>query len=96
MSEFLTELWSVVVDGLYWICEFLFSWINIPAFPTSLSNSIDSFLNLIFDNCSLLGFFIRPATIKIVIPLLIILVNFEFIYKLIIWIAKKIPFIGIN
>lgn len=74
----------------------VFSWINLPQFPEGLTNSLDSFIDLIFDNLNLLGFFIRPATITIVIPVLIILINFDKVYKLTMWILKKIPMLNIH
>lgn len=74
----------------------VFGWISIPAFPESLTSSIDSFLDLIFTNLSLLGFFIRPITLTVAIPLLIVLLNFERIYKLVMYIVRKIPFLGIK
>ena len=74
----------------------VFGWINIPQFPETLTSSIDSFLDIIFNNISLLGFFIRPITLTIAIPLLIVIINFEQVYKLTMWIIKKIPFLGIK
>ena len=71
-----------------------FGWINLPDFPEELTSSLESFLDLVFDNLSLLGFFIRPTTLAIAIPILIILINFEQIYKLIMWILRKIPFLN--
>lgn len=73
-----------------------FGWINLPKFPEELTSSVDTFLNLIFDNLSLLGFFIRPLTLTISIPLIILLLNFEKVYKLIMWILRKIPFLNMN
>lgn len=74
----------------------VFGWINLPAFPEGLVNSINSFLDLIFNNLNLLGFFIRPTTLTLSIPILIILLNFEKIYKLTIWVLRKIPMLGIK
>ena len=74
----------------------VFSWINLPQFPEGLTNSLNSFIDLIFDNLNLLGFFIRPATITIVIPVLIILINLDKVYKLTMWILKKIPMLNIH
>lgn len=74
----------------------VFSWINLPQFPEGLTNSLNNFIDLIFDNLNLLGFFIRPATITIVIPVLIILINFDKIYKLTMWILNKIPMLNIH
>ncbi len=74
----------------------VFGWINLPAFPEGLVNSINSFLDLIFNNLNLLGFFIRPTTLTVIIPILIILLNFEKLYKLTIWVLRKIPMLGIK
>lgn len=82
-----------LVFGLLQVC---FGWISIPAFPETLTSSIDTFLSLIFDNITLLGFFIRPLTLTIVIPILIILLNFEEVYKITMWILRKIPFLGMQ
>ena len=96
MIEFLSGTWSILMDWLYNIVRFCFSWINIPSFPVELASSIDSFLGLIFNNLSLLGFFIRPVTIRIVVPILLIVINFELIYKLVMWIIRKLPFTNIK
>lgn len=73
-----------------------FSWINIPAFPSELSANINTFLDLIFNNLTLLGFFIRPVTLQISIPILIILLNFDNLYNLTMWILRKIPMLNIK
>lgn len=74
----------------------VFGWINLPAMPIGITDSINSFLNLIFDNITLLGFFIRPITFQIAIPVLIIIMNFEKIYHLTLWILKKIPMLNVK
>lgn len=73
-----------------------FSWINIPAFSSELAANINTFLDLIFNNLTLLGFFIRPVTLQISIPILIILLNFDNLYKLTMWILRKIPMLNIK
>lgn len=100
MSDFLNGSFSDITNNLlnflYYLLDFLFGWINIPQIPDNILNSIDSFLNLIFDNLSLLGFFIRPTTLKIIIPLCIAAFTFKYVYKVIIFVIKKIPFLNIN
>lgn len=90
----------MIIQGLLNLIKTLlfavFSWINLPVFPETLTSSIDSFLSLIFDNLTLLGFFIRPQTLMVSIPVLIILLNFDEVYKLTMWILKKIPFLNIK
>ena len=74
----------------------VFSWINLPTMPEEITSSIINFFDLIFDNLTLLGFFIRPITFQIAIPVLIIILNFDKIYKLTIWILRKIPMLNIK
>lgn len=82
-----------LLKGLLFIC---FSWINLPQMPEGITSSIDNFFDLIFNNITLLGFFVRPITFQIAIPVLIIILNFDKVYKLTIWILKKIPMLGIE
>lgn len=100
MLDFFNFDWNSLLqnflNGLYLIIDFLFGWINIPQIPDTISNSINSFFNLIFGNLSLFSFFIRPITIKILVPLLIFVVNFKYIYKFIMWFVKKLPFINMK
>lgn len=87
---------EVILNLVKTLLNLVFGWINLPPFPEGLTNSIDSFFSLIFDNLTILGFFIRPETLTIAVPVLIILLNFEQIYKLTMWILRKIPFLNIN
>lgn len=84
---------EALLNLVFGLLKIVFGWISLPAFPEGLTTSIDTFLNLIFDNITLLGFFIRPTTITIVVPILIILLNFEEVYKITMWILRKIPFL---
>lgn len=64
---------------------------NIPQLPDSLLSSLNTVFSTIFNNLDLLGIFVRIDTIKILVPLLIIVVNFEHIYHFTMWIVKKLP-----
>lgn len=95
-NDIFTNLLNFLWDLLFMLIQILFGWINIPPFPEDLKNSINSFFDLIFNNLTFLGFFVRPTTLKIVIPLIIFIFNFKYIYKLSMWIIKKIPFINMK
>lgn len=85
---------SSILDLFKSLLKVVFGFINLPPFPEVLASAIDTFLEIIFGSFSLLAFFVRPATIKIVVPVLIILINFEEVYKLTMFILKKIPFLN--
>lgn len=69
---------------------------NIPEMPSSISDSIDGLLDMIFSNASIIGFFVSLPLIKILIPLIIVITNFEYIYRVVKWVIEKIPFLNIK
>ena len=64
---------------------------DIPDIEISLLESLTQYINLIFDNLGLLPFFINISTIKALVPLIILVINFEHVYHFIMWVVKKIP-----
>lgn len=94
--QIIDNLLNFLFDFLFIIIQLLFGWIKIPPLPTEIKLGVNSFLDLIFNNLSLLVFFVRPTTLKIIIPLTIFLFSFKYIYKLTMWIIKKIPFLNIK
>lgn len=69
---------------------------DIPSLPDELLSSAYSFIDLIFDNVVLLGLFIPISTIKVVVPLVLVIVNFDKIYKVTMWVLNKIPKLDID
>lgn len=64
---------------------------DVPNFDITLLDSLTKYINMIFNNLGLLGFFVRISTIKALVPLVIIAINFEDIYHFIMWVVKKLP-----
>lgn len=64
---------------------------NVPQLPGSITTSLNNVFNTIFNNVGLLGLFVRISTIKLLVPLVIVVVNFEHIYHFVMWIIKKLP-----
>lgn len=87
---------STILNLLKILLFTCFGWINLPSLPSEITENINTFLDLIFDNLTLLGFFVRPSTLLLVIPILVILLNFEKVYKFTMWILKKIPMLNIK
>ena len=91
----------MLLEGLCWLVEKILNAILtvldvLPDFPASFVEIVDEFFALIFDNLFLLSFFVRLDTIKIAIPILIVVLNFERVYRFIMWILRKIPVANIE
>lgn len=67
---------------------------NIPQVPDSFYTSVNSVLDTIFNNLGLIGVFVRPATLQIIIPLFLIVINFDYIYSFVMFILRKLHIIG--
>ena len=83
---------KIIFDAILALLKIVFGILpNLPDLPESVKNSLNTVFDTIFDNIDLLGLFIRIDTIKVLVPLLIIAINFEHIYHFTMWILKKIP-----
>lgn len=91
-------IYETILDLTTNFLEFIFSLIPpLPDLPQSLHDSLFDYIDLIFSNgTNILGLFVRLNTVKIVIPLLIIIMNFDKIYSLVLWILKKIPILNMK
>ncbi len=91
----------MLVEGLFsvatWLIEAILNLLDVlPDFPEELISSVDAFFDLVFGHLPVLGFFVRLSTVKILIPLVILVINFEDIYSFVMWLLRKIPFLGIK
>lgn len=81
-----------------WFLEFIFSIIpKVPDLPQSLHDKLFEFIDIIFTNgTNILSLFIRIDTIKIVVPILLIIINLDKIYNCLMWVLRKIPVLGLD
>lgn len=84
-------------DMFYKIMTGLLSWVNLPHLPDNVLNYIEYYFALIMDNgLAILTFFMPMGFVKILIPLVILLSTFEYLYYIVMWVLKKIPAVGIH
>lgn len=76
--------------------EGLFGWVNLPPLPSSIESIIDQFFGYLEGAVGLLGIFIDVNMVKLLLPILIIVINFEHAWKFAMFVIKKIPFVGIE
>ena len=69
---------------------------DIPPIPAELASLVDDFFDLIFDNAGLVGFFVPINVVKVALPIAIVIIEFEHIYSLILWVIKKIPMLSLE
>lgn len=69
----------------------------LPQMPDEVVSVLDQFLDLVFVNgWNAACFFIPMDFVLILVPMVLIVANFEHIYHLIMWVLRKIPVLGIE
>lgn len=78
------------------LLKLVFGWINLPDLPESIMSVIDELFALIQGSIGLLSVFVDLNMVKILLPVLLIVINFDNVWKWTMFIVKKIPFLGIE
>ena len=90
----------MIIKGLFnlvlALLQIIFAPINLPQLPSGLQNIFDGLLSAMLSAVGLFEVFVRPTTLQLLIPIFIVLINFEKLWNGIIFILKKIPFLGIE
>lgn len=86
-----------LLNAIFSVFQTLFSGINIPGMPDGMSEQVVSFFNNTLNYAgSLISLFIPWSQVKIFFPILIVILSSEEIYKLVMWVLRKIPMLGIS
>lgn len=84
-----------ILNFVLTLLKFVFN--LLPDIPDiQIFDSVMTVINVIFDNVQLIGIFVRPLTIQIIIPLWLIIDNFEKMYSRAMFVLKKIPILNIK
>lgn len=83
-------------DAIKVVLQTALGFINLPALPDQITTGIYDFIDLIFENMGIIGFFIRWETVVAAVPLVIAIANMDKIYDGIMWIIRKIPMLGMQ
>lgn len=85
----------MIVEALMLLCsgivQLCFGWITLPNFPNEAQTAIDTYMSLIFDNLDFLNFFVNVNTLKTIALVAVVLYGFKQIYKIMMWVIRKIP-----
>lgn len=90
----------MIVMGLLNIVKLLlnvlFGWVSLPEFPPEFDALFDTFFGYMDSGMAILSVFIDFNVVSVLLPIVILVHNFDHLYKLGMWILRKIPMIGIK
>lgn len=86
-------LLDLLIDFIYFVFDLL---PGLPQVPGAIETNITTYMGYMFDGMGLLSIAINLDVFKVLMAITIVVFNFEHITKTIMFILKKIPFIGIK
>lgn len=90
----------MIIQGLleliFGLLKIVFSPIHVEPLPEGVQSVVDALVDAISSGIGIIGIFVDLDVLSWLIPVVIVIVNFERIWNLIMFILRKIPFIGIE
>lgn len=87
---------SALLSVVETLVQLLFGWVQLPQVPAEVTSVVDSVFGYMEQGIGILWLFVPQGLVKVLLPLVVVVVNFDHLYKLGIWILKKIPMLGIG
>lgn len=78
------------------LLEIVFSWVSFPPMPEAVTNAFDVVLNAISNAMGFVWLVVPRELVLVVIPVILVVENFDKLYSIVMWILKKIPFLGMK
>lgn len=76
--------------------KLIFGWISLPEMPGEISSVIDQLFEYMESGMGFVFLFFNMSLVRIMLPLVIVVINFDKVYKLVMFVLRKIPFLGIE
>lgn len=89
-------IFEAILNMVSTLLKLVFGWINLPDLPASITGLIDEFFGYIQGAMGLIGIFLDLDVVRVLLPILIVVINFEEVWKFVMFIVRKIPFLGIH
>lgn len=90
----------MIIKGLFelvfTLLQIVFAPVNLPDLPDRIQSVIDEFVSVITGALGIVGLFLDMNVVKLLIPVVLVVANFEKVWSLIMFVLRKIPFLGIE
>lgn len=78
------------------LLNIVFGWVDFPDMPEAIVNSLITFLDVIKGAMGFVWLIVPRDLVMVGLPVILIVENFDKVYSVIMWILKKIPFLGMK
>lgn len=88
----LKGLFSLVITLL----NIVFGWVNLPAMPAAVDDAFNLLISYMQSGIGFVWLIVPRDLVLVVVPVILLLSNFDKLYTVVMWVIRKIPFLGIQ
>lgn len=85
-------LFSLIISLL----RIVFGWVSLPAMPAAVDDAFNMLLSYMEQGIGFVWLIVPRELVLVVLPVVLVLSNFDKLYSVVMWILRKIPFLGIK
>lgn len=78
------------------LLELLFGWVSFPQMPSSIVAALEALLDAMAAAMGFIWLIVPRGLVLAALPVILVVENFDKLYSVIMWILKKIPFLGMK
>lgn len=82
---------SGLLDLIFGLIKVVFGWINLPQMPEAITSIVDELFGIFEGAVGLLGIFVDLQFLAVCMPILVIIINFEHVYRATMFVIRKLP-----
>lgn len=90
----------MIIKGLFsliiGLLRIVFGWVSLPAMPAAVDSAFQTLLTYMGQGMGFVWLIVPQELVLVVLPVVLVLSNFDKLYSVIMWILRKIPFLGIK
>lgn len=90
----------MIIKGLFsliiGLLRIVFGWVSLPAMPAAVDEAFQMLLDYMAQGIGFVWLIVPRELVLVVLPVILVLSNFDKLYSVIMWILRKIPFLGIQ
>ncbi len=90
----------MIIKGLFTLIiallNIIFGWVNLPQMPQAVDDAFNLLLTHMRSGIGFVWLIVPRELVLVVVPVILVLSNFDKLYTVIMWILRKIPFLGIK
>ena len=76
--------------------KLIFGWIQLPDLPAEVETVITQLFDYMEMGIGFVFLFFNMDLVKIMLPFVLVVMNFDKMYKLVMYVLRKIPFLGVK